>query len=391
MLDQQIELLKQFIAICKSDSNLLHNPKLRFYKDYLLSLGATIPPPNKEEEKPTFTSSKAEAKAAHESESQMESDETFPPLDLDETGVISSDEDIPLPMGDINKEISDEDIEKSSEYRDLAMQAFNDGDFQSAVDNYSKAIELNPGSAILHAKRAAALVKLLKPLAAIRDCSKAIEINPDSAAPYKFRGRAYRLLGKWLEAYQDLVTACKLDYDDTANEWLKEVEPNAKKILEYNRSKQRHIEEKELRERQERVRLAQEANRRAAEEAASRMQDEEDFDFEGAGSGQPGSKFGFIHEIMNDPEIREAIQKDPSVITSLTEMMSNPSSIMKHLQNPVLMKIMAKISSKAGGMPGFAGGMPGFSFGSADSEDGQKGGDQEASTAPKKAPEPDLD
>lgn len=36
----------------------------------------------------------------------------------------------------------------------------------------------------------------------------------------------FRLLGKWLEAHQDLSTACKLDYDDTAYEWLKEVEPN---------------------------------------------------------------------------------------------------------------------------------------------------------------------
>lgn len=35
-----------------------------------------------------------------------------------------------------------------------------------------------------------------------------------------------RLLGNFLEAHRDLATACKLDYDDVANEWLKEVEPN---------------------------------------------------------------------------------------------------------------------------------------------------------------------
>lgn len=84
-------------------------------------------------------------------------------------------------------------------------------------------------------------MKLSKPLAAIRDCDKAIALNPDSSAGYKFRGRAYRfillfyyfifffifrLLGKWSEAHKDLVLACKIDYDDTAAEWLKEVEPN---------------------------------------------------------------------------------------------------------------------------------------------------------------------
>lgn len=387
MLDQQIELLKQFIAICKSDPNILHDSKLQFYKDYLTSLGATIPPQtNKEDAKFCPFSGKADAKT-FEPEAPMETDETLPPLELDETGVIQPEEDTPLPMGDSNKEVSDEDVEKSHEYRDAAMSAFNDGDFQSAVDNYTKAIELNPGSAIFHAKRAASLLKLVKPLAAIRDCSKAIEINPDSAAPYKFRGRAYRLLGKWLEAHKDLVTACKLDYDDTANEWLKEVEPNAKKIQEYYRVKERHVAEKELQERQERVRRAKEANLRAAEEAAAH--DDDDFDFEGAGRKQPGGfDFGLINEIMNDPEIKEAIKKDPSIITSLTEMMSNPSNVIKHLQNPVLMKIMAKLGSKFGG-GGF--GMPGFSFGDAPTDTSKDDSQPQASSASKKAPEPDLD
>ena len=35
----------------------------------------------------------------------------------------------------------------------------------------------------------------------------------------------YRLLGKWEESAADLAMACKLDYDDTANELLKEVLP----------------------------------------------------------------------------------------------------------------------------------------------------------------------
>ncbi len=36
------------------------------------------------------------------------------------------------------------------------------------------------------------------------------------------------MLGEWVEAYKDLATACKLDYDDVANEWLKDVEPNVR-------------------------------------------------------------------------------------------------------------------------------------------------------------------
>ncbi len=35
-----------------------------------------------------------------------------------------------------------------------------------------------------------------------------------------------RLLGNFEEAAQDLRLACKIDFDETADEWLKEVTPN---------------------------------------------------------------------------------------------------------------------------------------------------------------------
>lgn len=36
--------LKEFIEACKSNPSLLHTPSLSFFKTYLLSLGANIPP-----------------------------------------------------------------------------------------------------------------------------------------------------------------------------------------------------------------------------------------------------------------------------------------------------------------------------------------------------------
>jgi tetratricopeptide (TPR) repeat protein len=82
------------------------------------------------------------------------------------------------------------------------------------------------GSALLYAKRGQCFLKLNKPNACIRDCSRALQINPDNAAAYKFRGRAHRLLGQWEDAAQDLRNACKIDFDEQADEWLKEVTPN---------------------------------------------------------------------------------------------------------------------------------------------------------------------
>ena len=88
---------------------------------------------------------------------------------------------------------------------------------------------------MLYAKRGQCFLKLNKPNACIRDCSRALQINPDNAAAYKFRGRAHRLLGRWEEAAQDLRNACKIDFDEQADEWLREVTPNVS-ILNFHAS-----------------------------------------------------------------------------------------------------------------------------------------------------------
>uniref|UniRef100_A0A0N5A8B5 TPR_REGION domain-containing protein n=1 Tax=Syphacia muris TaxID=451379 RepID=A0A0N5A8B5_9BILA len=234
-LETQTKLLKQFVELCKKNPSILYQPNFAFYREYLESLGAKLPPPTSKGD----TSSPEDRNASHDkTEEYEEKEEELPELELDMSGVIESEKDEPLPMGDPDKEPSEEDLEKASEYRNMAVSAFSEGlclavyvdvtsgDFNKAVENYTEAIKLNPKSAMIYAKRASALLKLNKPSGAIRDCDKALALNPDSAAAYKFRGRANRLLGKFLEAYQDLATACKLDYDDTANEWMKEVEPN---------------------------------------------------------------------------------------------------------------------------------------------------------------------
>lgn len=42
----------------------------------------------------------------------------------------------------------------------------------------------------------------------------------------------FRLLGNFVEAAKDLRLACKIDFDEQADEWLKEVTPNVSQILE---------------------------------------------------------------------------------------------------------------------------------------------------------------
>lgn len=161
-------------------------------------------------------------------------------------------------------------------------------------------------------------------------------MNPDSAAAFKFRGRANRLLGNWEEAAKDLRQACKLDYDDEADEWLKEVTPNAKKIEQHKIKQERKKAEKELNERKERVRRAQEANKRAAEE--NKKQAEDDGGDFGMGGGIPAD----FMEAFSDPEVSAALQ----------DVMTNPGNIMKYQNNPKVMNLLKKFAGAAGGFPG---------------------------------------
>ena len=51
----------------------------------------------------------------------------------------------------------------------------------------------------------------------------------------RFSERGFlRLLGHFLEAAKDLRLACKIDFDEQADEWLKEVTPNVRIDLDYH-------------------------------------------------------------------------------------------------------------------------------------------------------------
>merc|ERR1711962_1080458 len=176
-----------------------------------------------------------------ESEESAESD-----IELEELeGLVKDEEEVQPEMGDDNLEVTDEMMEEANSKRSEAMCANSDGNFEEAVKLMTEAIKKNPHSANMYAKRAMFYVKWKKPSAAIKDCEKALSINKDSAQPYKWRGRAYRLQGKYVEALYDFQTANRLDFDETCYEWIKEVEPNAKKISDHNRRYARKHEEHE--------------------------------------------------------------------------------------------------------------------------------------------------
>ncbi|RYR64658.1 hypothetical protein Ahy_A03g010724 isoform A [Arachis hypogaea] len=216
--------LRQLIEACKSNPSFIHDPSLSFFKSYLLSLGARIPPNPKTE--------------PVDVDDIVESD-----IDLDDSDLVEPDNDPPLKVL----------------YK-----------LDQAVEQLTEAILLNPHSAILYATRASVLLKLKKPNAAVCDADTALKINQDSAKGYKVRGMARAMLGLWEEAASDLHVASKLDYDEDIGMALKKVEPNVRKIEDHRRKYERLRKHKE----EKRAELKkQEAAEAQVQEALSALKD----------------------------------------------------------------------------------------------------------------------
>ncbi|XP_024128317.1 hsc70-interacting protein [Oryzias melastigma] len=356
MDSRKVAELKAFVNLCETSPEVLHLPELGFFRSWLQNMGAKIPPLAKTEGGckggcPCGPSSTASSAPEPEPHVPSESEESE--IEIDQDGVIEPDTVEPEDIDDLDSiEVTDEMMDQANEKKVEAINALGEGDLQKALDLFTEAIKLNPRLAILYAKRASVYIKMQKPNAAIRDCDRAISINPDSAQPYKWRGKAHRLLGHWEEAAKDLATTCKLDYDEDASAMLKEVQPKANKIIEHRRKYERKREEREIKDRQERIKKAREEHARAQREEETRHFGAGAGGFPGAAGFPGGGPAGMpgLGDLLKDPEVLNAM-KDPEVMAAFQDVAQNPANISKYQNNPKIMALASKLSSKFGAPP----------------------------------------
>lgn len=123
------------------------------------------------------------------------------------------------------------DFERAEEIKAIANAAFQAHKFNRAIELYSEAIELNSQNAVYWANRAFAHTKLEEYGSAIQDATKAVEIDPKYTKGYYRRGAAYLAMGKFKEALKDFQQVKKIcPNDPDATKKLKEAEKAVQKL-----------------------------------------------------------------------------------------------------------------------------------------------------------------
>lgn len=100
---------------------------------------------------------------------------------------------------------------KATDLKNQGNKAFAAHDWPTAIDFYSKAIELNDKEPTFWSNRAQAYIKTEAYGFAIRDATKAIELNPSFVKAYYRRATAYAAILRPKDAVKDFKTCVKID------------------------------------------------------------------------------------------------------------------------------------------------------------------------------------
>ena len=117
---------------------------------------------------------------------------------------------VELYMGNISKENSKE----AEKFYKLGTKNAELSNHEKAIEDFNKAIELNPEYAVAYYSRGISKGILREHEEAIEDFNKAIELNPEYAAAYGGRGVAKNYLGNYEEAIENFNKEIELNLED---------------------------------------------------------------------------------------------------------------------------------------------------------------------------------
>ena len=117
-------------------------------------------------------------------------------------------------------------------YQKRADASLVKSEYASAIEDYSKAIEMKPDSVASYLNRGKARMATKMGELAVADFSSAIKIDPKAASGYVNRGMAYELMADSAKAMADYAKALELDNaNETAKANLKKLKDEEAKAL----------------------------------------------------------------------------------------------------------------------------------------------------------------
>mmetsp|Transcript_737 Transcript_737/g.1747 ORF Transcript_737/g.1747 Transcript_737/m.1747 type:complete len:404 (+) Transcript_737:287-1498(+) len=336
MLDRNnLEPAKELLNAVMRNPQLVHDPDLRFIKNFLAHFGCSQFPSENfgktrsgDHSRSGGTSGEGQATNGSEDVSSTHRYPGEPECEEDDyleeridEKLIAPETVAPPPLGrDPAIEPSAPEMERAAEQKLLGTRAVEEGDMERAIEHFTLALQLLP-SALLYARRAEALLREKRPTAALQDCNEALKLNSDSAKALKTRGGVYRALGEWEKACRDLSQGLSIDFDEESSKLHQE-------CLGFYESVQA---KKRARERREQIRLEEEMRQR----------------------GGPPSPSGQMRAFMEDPQMVAAL-KNPKVVKAMHEVMANPSASAKYMVDPDVAPVMMKLVARStpGGQQG---------------------------------------
>jgi suppressor of tumorigenicity protein 13 len=200
--------LKKLIGTVEDNPDLIHSSELMVFKSYLVKQGVKFPDTHRDQSAPgEHDHHEGSKEKVCEGDPEVILNEDPLHLVMDRQGqlcilvysfIFCNSETWCVSLGDFFSRSflfvryvvsSEDDQEGALQAKTGADEALRSGDSSSAVTLYTRAISLGGGGALVHARRAQALLSLKQPRAALKDAEKAVTINPDSAIAYRARGQ----------------------------------------------------------------------------------------------------------------------------------------------------------------------------------------------------------
>ena len=113
------------------------------------------------------------------------------------------------------------DLGEAQPYLEQGVAYIQSGQLKEAIDEFNKAIDLDPSIAIAYLYRGIAYAGQDRLDEALADYTRAIDLNPDDPAPYLYRGSIFLQQGAVDAAIADFTKAIELDPDNALAYYLR--------------------------------------------------------------------------------------------------------------------------------------------------------------------------